>query len=150
MSLDSENPNVVHIFRPQNLTQNQWLGLNSGMKMAFTKKQLKAIRRLAGLAYERELSEALSDLATGFDEWRGGTIDAFQLHDAVHRYHNGPARDSWSRYQSSKALLSVPLAIARGYLQPNDLPPEIRDALVEQAESLKDVLNFEDQPNDEA
>ena len=120
------------------------------MDSVFTKKQLKTIRRLAGLAYERELSEALSDLAARFDEWNLGTIDAFQLHDAIHRYHNGPARDCWSTYQSSKPLLSVPIAIARGYLQPDDLPPDIRDALLERSESLKEILGLEVRETDDA
>jgi len=116
--------------------------------MRLTRKQHRALKRLAGLAYERDLTQALSELGTIFDEWEAGLIDAFALHDAVHRYYRGPARDCWSRYQGAKPTESVPLAVARGVLRPEDIPLYLHEPLMDRADELKEGLDHhgEDEP----
>ena len=63
-----------------------------------TKKEIKVLRKLAALAYERELGESLAELGKGFDDWRAGEIDVWQLNDHIHRYHDGDSRDLWKKY----------------------------------------------------
>jgi hypothetical protein len=91
----------------------------------------KAIRELASLAYERELSIELSALRGKFDEWHRDVIDAFELEQAIHRFHNGAARELFNRY-SSGAMLdhAVAGAVIRGALQENELPEIAREHIL--------------------
>ncbi len=59
----------------------------------FTKSERKELRRLAGLAYERELAKALEALEESFGQWRKKKISAFELSDCIHKFHNGTARN---------------------------------------------------------
>ena len=61
-----------------------------------TKSQKRELRRLAGLAHERELSAAAQELAVSFDAWRSGKIDVFTLNEAIHGYHHGISREIYN------------------------------------------------------
>jgi hypothetical protein len=91
----------------------------------------KAIRELATLAYERELSIELSILRGKFDEWQRDVIDAFALEQAIHAFHNGAARELFNRY-SPGAMLdhAVAGAVIRGALQENELPEIAREHIL--------------------
>src|SRR5438045_4199780 len=88
-----------------------------------TKKEKAELRRLAGLAHERELSEAVSNLESEFGRWRRGEISVFELNDRIHRYHLGASRDLYNLYDSGEAEIVVPGAIARGTLQEQEVDP---------------------------
>lgn len=91
----------------------------------------KAIRESASLAYERELSIELSKLRGKFDEWHRDAIDAFELEQAIHAFHNGAARELFNRY-SSGAMLdhAVAGAVIRGAVQENELPAVAREHIL--------------------
>ena len=95
----------------------------------FTAAQRKDLRRLAELAYERELNEELGALEESFHQWRCGSINAYDLSQAIHEFHDGPARDLYVSYNRLKPDLLVARAFARGVLTENDVAPSIRDAL---------------------
>jgi hypothetical protein len=48
---------------------------------SFSKAERREIRRLAGVAHERELSNAAADLQARFADWREGRIDVFALNE---------------------------------------------------------------------
>ena len=96
---------------------------------AFTKTERRKLRELAGLAYERELSEALRELATDFAAWKGKSINAFDLSDSIHEFHNGVARDLWSLYNQLKPPMIVAGALERGVLTSKDVPAPLRAKL---------------------
>ena len=77
-----------------------------------TKKQKAELRRLAGLAHERELSEALTNLESEFGRWRIGEISVFELNDRIHEFHHGLSRDLYKLYDPRDAEIVVPGAIA--------------------------------------
>ena len=81
-----------------------------------TKSQRRKLRDLAGIAYERELSAELSNLESEFRRWRAGEIDAHDLSNHIHRFHQGPARKLWSRYEPSNLEFAVADAIHRGLI----------------------------------
>jgi len=99
----------------------------------FTKVERRKLRELAGLAYERELSEALRELAADFAAWKGKSINAFDLTDSVHEFHNGPARELWKLYNYLKPAAIVAGAIERGVLTTSDVPAALRAKLNAQA-----------------
>ena len=99
------------------------------MEPRFTKAERKTLRDLAGEAYARELDQALQDLASLFTDWRAKRIDGFALADAIHRFHEGPAQELWSRYEALRPDLAVRLALDGGVLRGADLPPGLRHKL---------------------
>lgn len=91
----------------------------------FTKVESRKLRELAGLAYERELSAGLRELDEDFAKWRANSINAFDLSDAIHEFHNGLARELWSLYSRLKPPTIVRSALERGVLVPDDVPPKL-------------------------
>src|SRR4051812_36480592 len=59
-------------------------------------KQIKRlVREWAGIAHDRDLRKALSELRVQFDRWDRGEIDSFELNELVHRFHQYTAREIW-------------------------------------------------------
>jgi hypothetical protein len=58
-------------------------------------------------------------------------IDAFELEQAIHAFHNGAARELFNRY-SSGAMLdhAVAGAVIRGVVQENELPEIAREYIL--------------------
>ena len=82
----------------------------------FTKAQRRKLRELGSTAYERELSAELSNLETEFGRWRAGEIDAHELSDRIHRFHQGPAQKLFTKYEHSNLDFAVADAIHRGLI----------------------------------
>lgn len=95
----------------------------------FTKSERKELRRLAGLAYERELAKALEPLEENFRQWRKKKTTTFELSDLIHKFHNGIARDLWGFYETEHAELSVRHAIAEGIILETEVSPGILEKL---------------------
>lgn len=90
-------------------------------------KQIKRqIRELKAQAHENELALELAKLAGHFDAWRAGKISAGELTDLIHKYHNGPARELWSFYNSGQDDLVVAAAVAKDILRDADVPDDVR------------------------
>ncbi len=98
-------------------------------KDCFTKSQRKELRRLAGLAYERDLAKALELLEEYFKQWKEGKITAFELSDFIHKYHNGMARDLWSFYTNGYTDMIVAQAIANGIISKAEISLGILEKL---------------------
>ena len=98
-------------------------------KNRFTKSERKELKRLVGLAYERELAKALESLEENFKQWRKNKISAFVLSELIHKFHNGIARDLWSFYTAGPAELNVKHAIAKGVILKNEISPGILEKL---------------------
>lgn len=94
-------------------------------KNLFTKSERKELRRLAALAYERELAKALEVLKENFRQWKKNKITAFELSDLIHKFHNGIARNLWSFYETGHAEIIVRHAIAEGIILKTEVSPGI-------------------------
>jgi hypothetical protein len=95
----------------------------------FTKRERKELRRLADLAYERELNAELDKLALRFDEWRAGQMSPYDLSDAIHEFHNGAARDLFVFYTRGDPAHKVARALAIGGLAPEELSADFATEL---------------------
>ena len=91
------------------------------------KQRRKQTRELVATAYLRELTAALTALAARVEAWRAGQIDACQLNEDVHAYHNGAARDLWKKYNMPADLL-LTLLVAGGVLHKEEVPADLLDA----------------------
>jgi len=95
-----------------------------------TPKQIKrALRELAGQAYEIELSRALAELQGQFGRWGQGEITPLDLTEAIHRFHQGPARELFDRYTTGPVNLAVAHAIHTGVLDRTKVRPDTLDYL---------------------
>ena len=94
-----------------------------------TKSERKELRKLAGLAYERELAKALEALGENFRQWRKKKITAFEISGFIHKFHNGIARDLWSFYETGHSELSAKRAIAKGVILKNEISVGILEKL---------------------
>ena len=98
-------------------------------KSRFTKSERKELRRLAGLAYERELGKTLEGLEENFRRWKKNKITTFELSELIHKFHNGVARELWSFYTTGPAELNVKHAIVKGVILKNEISPGILEKL---------------------
>ena len=107
------------------------------MNPALTKAQRRRIRELAQIAYDRELSVQLGHLETEFKRWRSGEIDSFALSERLHRFHQGPAQDLYSKYADSDLDWPVANAIHRGIIRPDETDAFTLEALASQLAFLR-------------
>jgi hypothetical protein len=90
-----------------------------------SKRIKRALRDLAGIAYEVELGRALTALREHFTRWERGDITAFDVDEAIHRYHQGPARELYKLYGGGMLDMVVAHAIVAGVLDRSKTDPEV-------------------------
>jgi len=94
-----------------------------------TKAQIKEVRKLAGLAYERELAKAAGDLQGQFESWRRGEIDVFKLNERIHQFHDGISRDLYKKYVLGEATWNLAAAIRNDVVKESEVNPLILENL---------------------
>ena len=86
----------------------------------------RQLRELSTQAYERELSRALEKLSIQFNDWQAGKINPWELTEAIHKFHDGQARDLFKLYETSPDLRPVVArAVAEGILTQEDIPGSV-------------------------
>jgi hypothetical protein len=99
------------------------------MADGWSRKQRRELRNLQGLAWERELEEALRSLRKDFEMWDRGDISAFELSDRIHKFHNGRSRELFNMYSGSLDNWWVGHSIARGVIEESELSDDLRNVL---------------------
>jgi hypothetical protein len=89
------------------------------------KRIKRLVREWAGIAHDRELHKALSELRVQFDRWERGEIDSFDLNELVHRFHQDSSREIWKRYATTHLEPTVASAVVAGVLRKEELPAEL-------------------------
>lgn len=98
--------------------------------MADTPKRIKRLlRELAGAAHEEELRRALVPVAEAFKRWEHRDLGSGELSEIIHRFHQGPARDLYVRYNTVRLEMAVAYAITAGILDRQTIPAELLDHL---------------------
>ncbi len=114
-----------------------------------TRRDGKDLRRLAGIAYDRELGRELTRLEASFSEWHAGRLTSHDVSAAIHTFHDGVARDLWVLYVRGHPTSTVARAVAAGLLAESEVPAsllaKLRDAVEyyrqEAARSAADPLS---------
>ena len=100
------------------------------MRGRWTKKQRRELRELQGLAWERELEDALRELRRDFEAWAEmKEISAFELSDRIHKFHNGRSRELYNLYSGSLDSFWIGPVVARGVIDESELSDDLRDAV---------------------
>src|SRR5512138_545851 len=94
-----------------------------------SKSEKRKLRELASLAHERELARELESIEKEFARWHGGEINAFDLAELIHKFHDGPARELYSYYNNGMHEYVVAYAIARGIVSEEEATPAIMELL---------------------
>ncbi|MDZ7638602.1 MAG: hypothetical protein U5J83_10225 [Bryobacterales bacterium] len=96
-----------------------------------SKAQKRYFKTLVALAWERELNVTLEVLLQRFQEWKAGTLDAFELEQEIHRFHEGPAREAWKRYSVAPGQtdIAVATAVTRGILEIEEVESPFRSRI---------------------
>jgi len=98
--------------------------------MADTPKRIKRLlREYAAVAHEEELRRALLPISEAFRRWERGEPGSGELTEIIHRFHQGPARDLWVRYNTPNLEMVVAFAITTGVLDRGTLPAELLEHL---------------------
>jgi hypothetical protein len=116
--------------------------------LQISKKAKRQLRELAGIAYERELRTALKPVEQALADMHAGKCDAFAVSEAIHQFHQKPARDLWVQYNQMEADFSVSAALLDNIISPEEIPAEVRQWFVERAEQLQRVRSLEPDEND--
>ncbi len=105
----------------------------------YNKKTKKEISRLAGLAHERELEKALSDLNLKFKQWENKELTPFELDDEIHQFHNKTSREIFKKYNSHDMKdYFVAIAIANSTIEKDEVDLEAYQELEFLIERIKD------------
>lgn len=109
----------------------------------YSKKTKKEIRRLAGLAHERELEKVLADLNLKFKQWEKNELDPFELDNEIHRFHSKISREIFKKYNSyDMEDYFVAIAIANGIIDKDEVNSEAYQELELLIERIKDSDYF--------
>ena len=94
-----------------------------------TKAQRKRLRQLAARAYERQLGAELAKLEADFAQWKLGKLDAHELSDRIHAFHNGPSRKLYSDHANSDPDFVVAAALLNETLSESEVDAELLELL---------------------
>ncbi len=64
----------------------------------------KALQQWTAIAYERELSIELRKLSVYFEQFESGKISLFEVSEAIHKFHDGAARELYGTYALSRGM----------------------------------------------
>ena len=110
----------------------------------FTKRERAELRELAGAAWEAELRDALEKLFEDFLKWADNGMDAFELSERIHAFHNGVSRELYGRYTALHPEITVPRAVALGILGEGELSEGLLQKLSAQIERYRKQLQDEE------
>jgi hypothetical protein len=98
--------------------------------MPHTPKRIKRLlREYAATAHEEELRRALLPVSEAFGRWARRELSSGELSEIIHRFHQGPARELWVRYNTSHLEMPVAFAITNGVLARETVPAEVLEHL---------------------
>lgn len=91
------------------------------MAIDFTKSERKTIRKLAELAWERQLRSELHKIAAAIADMDREVLSPFEVNQEIHNFHNGVSRNLFNRYSDSQPWFSVCRAHYDKVLSDDDL-----------------------------
>src|SRR5881296_1857231 len=94
--------------------------------MADVPKRIKRLlREYAAAGHEEELRRALLPVSEAFGRWARRELGSGELSEIIHRFHQGPARELWIRYNTPHLEMAVAFAITTGVLGRETIPAEL-------------------------
>lgn len=104
-----------------------------------TKSERAILRQFAQESWETELDDSLEQLVEEFSRWADNGMNAFELSDKIHKFHNGASRELYSRYTGLDPDTVVARAIAMGILKDVILGKTLRPKLNDKIELFRSL-----------
>ena len=125
------------------------------MTIDFTKSERKTIRKLAELAWERQLRSELHKIAIAITDMDKEVLSPFEVNQKIHAFHNGVSRELFNRYSDSLPWFPVCRAHYDKVLSDDDLmdaSDKIRNGISKFAKDFVFINELEssDDPYEEA
>jgi len=97
------------------------------------------LRFLNGLAHEKYLDRAFSELQQQFFRWETKEIDGFELKEAIHQFHDDPARKLYIYFGGSQRMNDsrVAMALVEGLINESEISQETLDAMARSIDNAK-------------
>ena len=108
-------------------------------KTKFNKRERVVLQQFAREAWNAELGEALTELYEEFGKWADDAMDAMELSDKIHEFHNGVSRELYGLYTSLDSSILVSRAVALGFLEENAIGKELLAKLKPEIEWVRKV-----------
>ena len=99
----------------------------------------KEMRRLAGIAYQREMDSELNEIYKEFKKWEKGEIDCFKLNDIIYKYHDEIARYLW-KINLMKTDYLTARGIAKNIIKNEEVNPKLKVYLKDKIEYIKNEI----------
>jgi hypothetical protein len=116
------------------------------MRFEYSKADRKLIRKLAGIAWERQLRDELAKIGRIISEMASGDLSPFDASKQLHDFHNGISRELYNLYSASDPWFAVCRAHYYGVLNDNDIADasdNVRKGLQLFAEGFREKSGFE-------
>ncbi len=107
------------------------------MKSKYTKSERAILRELATAAWDAELNDALKCLYEAFGQWADGGMNAFELSDRIHVFHDGIARELYKRYTILDESIAVARAVALGLIGEDALRGALAEKLAPEIKAFR-------------
>lgn len=109
------------------------------MTPLITKREKAVLRKLAGKAWEAELNRELAILFEHFHQWTKKDMNAFDLSDKIHEFHDGASRQLFKLYTQLDPVTAVSRAVTIGVLPEEDVSVELMEKLASRIEGFRDI-----------
>ncbi|TWU32664.1 hypothetical protein Q31b_58220 [Novipirellula aureliae] len=119
------------------------------MQHESTKADRKLVRKLASIAWERQLRDELAKIGGVISEMTSGDLSPFDVNECVHEFHNGISRELYNLYAASDPWFAVCRAHFDGVLTDEDLvnaSDSVRAGLQQFAERLQEYNGIQTAP----
>jgi hypothetical protein len=116
------------------------------MRYEYSNADRKLIRKLADIAWERQLRAEIAKIGRVISEMASGDLSPFDANERVHDFHNGISRELYILYSGSDPWFAVCRAHFDGVLTDNDIAgasDKLRKGLQQFAERFRENLGFE-------
>jgi len=95
-------------------------------EMNLTKTQKKRLREIVEECYLDALDDALAILYEDFQKWGGGQINAFELDERIHYYHQNTARELFNMFNGGDVVLGIIFALRTGTISIEALDSDLQ------------------------
>lgn len=105
----------------------------------YTKNIRRELQSLNGLAHKRYLDRALGELQQQFARWESKEIDGFDLKEAIHEFHNGPARKLYVYFGGGQRMNDsrVARALVEDLIKESEISTETLTAIARRIENAR-------------
>lgn len=95
------------------------------------------LRKLAELAYERELQSNMTRLHESFGQWQQGGFTVWQMESCLSDFVNGTSRALHTTYMLTDPTFSVAYGVRKGVLSLDEIPAQLHPSFTHLLQTIQ-------------